>query len=260
MYLIQALYDQIEELRNDYINGSSAIALLALDIITAAIDLQTGVDMSFPNDVAQKLKNAKPTMSAVATVVDYAMHDYSKSVGKVKKYFCNKVRERFLNCTLDSVSYCFNELFGESKEKKTLITCSYSNNVIGVLIKANEAGIDLNVYTVESIWRERDYADVLGSVLYRNGITPNKININDIDKLSVKPDFVLIGCDGYDDEGNALNGLPSMNLAQKVHNKIPLYVVGESFKHTSELHPDDGFELIPSKYINKIFSDGETWR
>jgi translation initiation factor 2B subunit (eIF-2B alpha/beta/delta family) len=260
MYLIQALYDQIEELRNDYINGSSAIALHALDIVTAAIDLNVDPSMAFPKDIAQKLKQTKPSMSAIDTVVDYAMHDYSKSVGKVKKYFCDKVRERFINCTLDSVQICFDDLFGKSKKKKTIVTCSYSNNVIGVLFKAHEAGIELDVYTVESVWRDRDYADVLGSVLHRNNIEPKKISVDDIHKLPEQPNFILIGCDGYDDAGNALNGAPSQKLAKTVYNKIPLYVVGESFKHTPKLHPSDGFELISSKYIKKIFSDNETWR
>ena len=260
MYLFQALYDQIEELRNDYINGSSAIALHALDIVTAAIDLNAGTDMTFPNDIAKKLKQTKPSMSAIDTVVDYAMHDYFKSVGKVKKYFCDKVRERFLNCTLDSVGNCFDELFGKSKKKKTIVTCSYSNNVIGVLLKAQEFGIPLDIYSVESIWRGRDYADLLASVLHRNGIEPVKIPLEQIDKLPQKPDFVLVGCDGYDDAGNALNGAPSQKLAKIAYNKIPLYVVGESFKHTPTLHPSDGFELIQAKYIKKIFSDNESWR
>ena len=259
MNVIQALYDQIEELRNDYINGSSAIALHALDIITAAIDLKTGRDMSFPRDVAEKLIKAKPSMSAIATVVRYAMKDYSKSVGKVKKYFCNHVRERFLQCTEDSIDECFRSLFRDKSKKVTVITCSYSNNVSGVLIRAYLNGFKLKVYTLQSLWRDRDYADVLASVLNRNGIMTEKISLKQLSKTASKADFALIGCDGMNLQGRALNGLPSLEMAKSIYNFLPLYIVGESFKKTDKLLSADGFEIIPAKYIKKIFSDTQSW-
>jgi len=138
-------------------------------------------------------------------------------------------------------------------------TCSYSSNIIKLLhfAEENEKSIKLNI--LKSVWKDNDYSEQLAAEFDSSTITSEIITIEQFEKIKHTLDFCIIGADGFDYEKNVVNGVPSRMLAENAFGLNNFYVVAESFKKVKNLKIDDGFELIPTKYISDIISDDEKW-
>ncbi len=260
MTIIEALYKETEKIKKDYRSGSSELALKALEIITASMDLENNQNDIFPSGIALMLTKAKPAMTAIKVICDYALYDYRKSLHKGQKYFYNEVRNKMLRATNKTMLKAFNTLFDTSAEKTYKIaTCSYSSNVLKLLRHADDKGIRIQLFPLNSVWKDIDFSVYLTDKLSKTGILSKIISFDEFKELREEIDFCITGADGYDFSNNVINGIPTLKLAEYSKGFCDFYVIAESFKKANELETDDGFEFIPSYFIKEIISDDEQW-
>ena len=259
MNVVEGLYKRIETLRNDFLNGSSAIALNALDIVTAAIDLNVDDNDKFPSQIAKMIKESKPAMAAVSTICDYALNDYQHNRPKVTKYFSIEVREKMFRAGEDTVQNAYERLFSSDDDLYRIATCSFSTNVMKLLRLADKRGKRIKVYIIKSIWNQRDYSTVLAYELGQSGILSKIVNLVEFANYRDNIDFCIIGSDGYDSSNNLVNGLPSKAFAELALGHTPFYAIAESFKKIDTLKADDGFDFVDFQYVSDILSDNENW-
>jgi translation initiation factor 2B subunit (eIF-2B alpha/beta/delta family) len=260
MTIIEALYNEIDEIRNDNRSGSSELALKALEILTASMDLENNDIDIFPASIASMLTKTKPAMAAIKVICDYTLNDYRKSLYKGQKYFCKEVRNKMLRSNNKTMLKAYNTLFAPNPDKiYKIATCSYSSNVFNLLNHADEKGIKIQLFPLRSVWNDIDFSVYLVEKLSETGILSKIISFDEFENLRQEIDFCIIGADGYDFDNNVVNGLPSRKLAEFAAGYTDFFVVTESFKRTNKLKIDDGFEFIPSYYINDIISDDEQW-
>lgn len=260
MNVLEALYDEVNTIKNDELSGSTEIALKALDIVTAAIDLDHYENEYFPMAIADLLRKAKPAMAAVNVICNYAVNDYIRSIGKNKKYFCQHVRNKMLIAGEKTILKAYETLFNNNLNNSfNISTCSYSSNIVKLLRFAEKSGKKIKLNILESVWNNNNYSEQLALELNSPAIVTNIVTIEKFLELKHSLDFCLIGADGYDYDNNVVNGIPSLELAKAADMLNSFYVVAESFKKVKNLKTDDGFEFIPAKYITDIISDDEKW-
>ncbi len=260
MNVIEALYKEIDNIKKDYASGSTEIATKALDIVTAAIDLELHGNDYFPQSIASMLQKAKPTMTAVEVICNYAVDDYKKVFVKGKKYFCVEVRNKMQRAGEKTIINAYNKLFtANNKTTFNISTCTYSSNIIKLLRLADKNKIEINLFAVQSVWNNFDYSEQLVDSLSDTNINSSIISYKEFKQLQPNIDFCLIGADGYDKTHNVVNGVPTKLLAETAYPDNKLYVVAESFKMVENLRTGDGFELIPARFVSEILTDDEVW-
>ena len=259
MNVLEAIYNEIDEIKNDFLGGSSQIALKALDIVTAVIDLNPYKNDYDTAAIAESIIKSKPAMAAVEVICNYALHDYKKQKNKVKKYYCIDVRNKMFRASEATIAKAYHKLFEENTEGFfNIATCSFSSNIIKLLRLADEHNKKIKLYILKSVWNDIDYSENLVSELKNTGILAKIVPIAEFNKIKNGIDFTIVGADGFDYLNNVVNGIPTKQLAEAV-NCNNFYVVAESFKKIKRLKTDDGFEFIPSKFITEIISDNEKW-
>ncbi|TAL68165.1 MAG: hypothetical protein EPN82_12275 [Bacteroidetes bacterium] len=240
---------RIEEIRNDFINGSSVITRNALKILSDAVQYYDFSQKYSVLVIAQDLLTTKPQMAAPTNILKIFMSEFPKfSNNNDITFLINKLESDLSTATEDSKKICFDGLFGESN--LSVMTCSFSSNVFDIIIKS---GTSTSIYVLSSKWRSIDFGKIWQNKLEEYKIKCKIIEVNG--KLP-KIDFALIGADAVLHKGDVLNGTPSLNLAELMErNKYPTYVIAESFKRCREIPISDGFEYIPKNLVTKIFSD-----
>jgi len=260
MTLEESIYRQVQFIKNDFLNGSTTITLKALEIVTAALDLKGNVDYSFAINIANKLKKSKPAMAAISVICDYIISDFFRSNSLGIKYFSDSVRNKLIYAKSITLDKAYNKLFkGCNSEVCNIVTCSFSSNVLDLITQAYKKGKNINVFIVESYFHNKNLSSILAYELQKQDITSYTIGLEKLQDLLPDLSFALIGADGFNNEGNLVNGTPSLDMLKICYGKVPSYVVAESFKRVKELDTDDGFDLIESKYINEIISDDDDW-
>jgi translation initiation factor 2B subunit (eIF-2B alpha/beta/delta family) len=259
MNFIEAIYQQIDFIRNDVLSGSSTIALNALDVVTAAIDVQDRNDPAFPLKVASLLKESKPSVAAITVVCDYALKDFYKSKNIENKYFSIDVRKKLLRASEETLKLSYSRLINPENKVIKIATCSFSSNVMRFLKLADKRGYKLHVYIIDSIWNKRNYASLLAYELNNTAILSKIISLDEFADVRNELDYCLIGADGFDENKNVVNGIPSLNFAMLSKDYVPFYVIAESFKRVEYPVSDDGFEFIPAQFITEILTDSEYW-
>jgi len=202
--------------------------------------------------LANELLLAKPNMAAPTNILKIFINEFPKlSAKKEIANFLKNLESDMYRASDKCINLTIEKLF--KKENTSILTCSYSSNVFNIIACA---GIDLNVYVIQSIWNDIDFSAIW---LDKLKVLKVKCNVILIDDNLPKIDFALIGADAVLYSGDIINGTPSLYLAQSI-NKIglPLFVVAESFKKCKEIQIADGFELIPKEFITEIITDNIT--
>lgn len=260
MTVEESIYRQVQLIKSDFLNGSTTITLKAMEIVTAALDLKGNVDNSFAINIANRLKKSKPAMAAISVICDYIISDFYRCNSLGIKYFSNSVRNKFMYAKHTTLDKAYNKLFkGRNSEVLNIVTCSFSSNVLDLLTLAHRKGRNINVLIVESYFHSKNLSTILSYELQKQDISSHIINIEQLSELLPVISFALIGADGFDEKGNAVNGIPSSDMLKICYGKIYAYIVAESFKKVNELTSDTGFDFIDSKYIKEIISDEDDW-
>lgn len=242
---------KIEELTNDFENGSSAIALKALEIFTEEIE---SVILSLSKNEIETIKNkiiaVKPAMAAVKNIIESAFHLFQKGI--TSKNIQKQIIDRIEIATGNVVEHANNNIIG--KNYHAIATCSFSSTVMKVFKQLMYTGHQFNVLAFESQWNKRDYADTVMEKCRINDIEAVKFNKDEF--LKSDYDCGLIGADAIIPGKGVVNGIPSKLFSELLKEKEkPLFVVAESFKKSNQIHIDDGFDFIPNVLLTQIFMD-----
>ncbi|GEM_PF-3064487 len=260
MNVLEALYNEIYNIQNDLLAGSSEIALKALEVVSAIIDLNQFEDENYAKIVADLLKKSKPSMAAVEVICNYAINQYAKNKTKGNKYFYTDVRNKMMRAKENTIMRAFHKLFdNNSKNYINIATCSFSSNVINLLRFADSHNKNIRLFIIQSLNNNIDYSQNLTNQFHNTGILTKIISIEEFRKIKDEINYSIIGADGFDFDNNVINGFPSKEFAEASFGRNNFYVVAESFKKIDNLKLDNGFELISSKYISGIISDDERW-
>lgn len=243
---------RIEEIRNDFTNGSTVIAGNALKLLEDAIKNINESDKDNILDLAKELVSVKPHMAAPTNIIKIFISEFPKLSTKIELYNIIEILNDKIKLASDTcISLAIEKLF--KKEITSFLTCSYSSNVFNILTRA---GNGVSVYILQSKWNGIDYSEIWMDKLSDMNV---ECYMWSEDDTMPNIDFALIGADAVSYSGDIINGLPSFFLAQSLKTYgIPLYVVAESFKKCKDIQMADGFELIPKEYITEIISDNNS--
>ncbi|MFC2132036.1 hypothetical protein ACFLSQ_11440 [Bacteroidota bacterium] len=251
---INQIYIKIENLKNDFENGSSVIAQKGLKIFIHALTIEEiAISDEKVKMIAAKIIAAKPAMASLKNIIGLAHKVFASLKGEVnpnKLYDSiqnkiQKAREITINIGIDFIT---------NRGIRNIITCSYSSTVVHLFKELNLINYPIHTLALESIWKGRDYADKVIEDCNAHGISAEKIEKNKIDRFDI--DCGIIGADAIAKGAGVINGIPSATLAEKLKlRNIPLFVIGESFKKTNEIYIEDGFQLVFEELIEEIFCD-----
>ncbi|MBI5326325.1 MAG: hypothetical protein HZB41_13810 [Ignavibacteriae bacterium] len=241
--------NKIDEIRNDFTNGSTVIAANSLKVLSQTLNYIDDSHIDTISNVASKLISTKPHMAALTNILRLFLNEFTefKSKEDIQHYLSkldsdlNSAREECINNTL-------NKLFIDAN--LSIITCSFSSTVYNIIIRAKAK---INVYILESVWNGIDFGKI-----WIDKLKPMNINCSIIKYNEDLPntDFALLGADAILFSGDVVNGTPSLKLAETMNeNNIAFYIASESIKMCSEISIADGFDLIPKKYISEVFTD-----
>ena len=247
---------QIESIQNDFRSGSSTIARNAVYILKNIV-MSHGNDIK-KNDlieIAKQLKNAKPSMAALENIIQTCikeiglLNDISEFPIKTFKILgdMNNATEK---CIINASQILKDNNFNN------IITCSFSSTVLKLFGGMVNSEDKYKVYIMESVFNKINYGMQFYDKCIHESINAEYISIADSEKILPDIDCAVIGADRILTDGSAVNGIPSLLLAQKMKivNK-PFYITAESFKHSDRIIVEPGFEFIDRKFITKIITN-----
>ncbi len=245
---------EIDNIKNDFENGSSVIAKNAADVFTKIVD-------EYPEDrkriikYAEKLKNAKPSMAALQSIVSKCIVELDKMTPpfsfEEKNEYIKKLMEKAKEVCIENT---VQELLKKNNFKR-IATCTYSSTAAAFFKNASEEGFEIKVNAVESIWRGKSYGKKTVDFCKKHKVPAELFPDNKIEKTVLQSDVFLIGADSFKPKKGAVNGVPSRLCAETCSGKIPFYVIAESFKEIEKIITEDGFEFIPATLIKEILSE-----
>jgi translation initiation factor 2B subunit (eIF-2B alpha/beta/delta family) len=245
----------VREIKNIKIQGATNIAKKALHAYLLIPTKQS----------KNKLLNSRPTEPMMENVLDLA----GKGIPK------NQILAHFKEAQ-DKIN---KKVFRLIKKGDVIFTHCHSTNVVNALIYAKKKGKKFEVYNTET--RPLFQGKKTAYELRRAGI---KVTMFVDSALGValskeqgtkKADIVFLGADAITKEGvvNKIGSEVIANIARD--NKIPVYVIADSWKFTSSKIPlehrelnevwdnapkkikikNPAFEFIEKKYITKVITE-----
>ena len=254
-----SLTGKINLIKYDIIHGSTHIAINALNIFFEEIDQHPEKDNLWFGILAGLLIEAKPVMASLHNIINYTYKELVKSREKNIRFTKEEILLLVGRATEEVVEKAYFDL-SQSEVFHTILTCSYSNLVVKFFEYAKIQGDDFKVLIYQSKVNNIDYSEKLKSELEYYNIDSTIISANEIQCNIENISFFITGADCFDNEGNVVNGTPTLEAAIACEIlKVPYYILAESYKRLDISATDSGFDLIKSKYITKIFSDDFDW-
>lgn len=235
--------NSIGAIRDDVRNGCSTIVQNTIPILEQIYSCS--MDNKERNYYLHKLKEAKPSMPAICKIIDHTI----EHIGNDHYQFFSTLKKNIETAEREVVDKAVEYLSGRDELK--ILTVSYSTKVLNVL---NSLGCNLNVFAVESKWNGISYGANLKKNLNKCIISKIIFDV-DINNMIDEIDCVLIGSDGFNRDGDVINGTPSLRIAQIYKNRAEILCLAESYKKSDNLRVDEGFDLIPGELIDRIITD-----
>jgi translation initiation factor 2B subunit (eIF-2B alpha/beta/delta family) len=244
----------LEDIKNVKIQGARNVAMKALEAY-----------FLFPNENTKKtLKNLRPTEPMLFRVLN-----------EINK----KTKQEILNHFIEAQKKINKNILKIIKNNDLIFTHCHSTNVINALINARKNGKKFSVVNTET--RPLYQGRKTSFELKRAGIkvteyvdSAAKVAITE-GKTDAPVDKVFLGADAITKFG-VINKIGSGMFAEIAYdNKIPLYIVADSWKFTDKKVPveqrslnevwdnapkkikikNPAFEFVDKKYIKAIISD-----
>jgi len=255
----EVIISAINSLRNDYENGSTTIAKNAIDIFTNVVNSYS-YDIDKIRVIANNIISTKPDMAALRNIILLCL---DKLEYMQKPYnFDNEAKDiKFLmdTNTNNVINNAINIIIKLLPTELSIITTSYSSTVIKLFIELKKRDHSIRVYALESIWKERSYADFIINSCKQEGIESYHIKKDELVSNINHFDFAVIGADSFFDDGSVINGIQSLFLAENCYGKIRFFVLAESFKNSTTPistinNIADGFDFIPERLITEVIN------
>lgn len=251
---------KILALGNDNESGGSEIALKAVSIFFQVAE-RSLANLEMLTVAADALINAKPDMAAVKNIVKYTIGDIKQNcdrdkLGELRESIIAKIKEASLETarlTAEHIKRNFAKPF-------TVVTCSFSGAVKKVIQSLAMSGALEGVIAMESKFGDYYYGNFVNKYCFENNINCETVPDAEMETAIQRAVIAVTGADKIFADGSAVNGYPSLKLAEHCKGKIPYIIAAESYKLTcenpNEHLPQDGFEIIPHNLISGIISDG----
>jgi|DewCreStandDraft_4_1066084.scaffolds.fasta_scaffold00209_102 translation initiation factor 2B subunit (eIF-2B alpha/beta/delta family) len=250
-----SIANAISLLHRDYENGSMTIAKKAIDIFFLALASMEYLDNFQVQALAQAIKNAKPTMSALENTIDLAQNLYIKnkeclSINQIHKSVIQELEQQTEHCINTSIQ----KLKSIKSEPLSIITCSYSSTFLALAQKLNRLSLIKEIIALESIWNNYNYSQNTIETLQKNNISTKLCKLNQLSSIFQLTDCAIIGADRLLEDGSIVNGKPSLYLATAISGFAPLFVIAEKIKFSNKIIVEQGFEIVPKNLIKEIFT------
>ncbi len=245
----------IKDIKNVKIQGATNIAKAALQAYSL-----------IPTKVSKKkLLSLRPTEPMLENVLDLA--EKGKSVEEIQNHF-QQSQEKINK-----------QIFKLIKKNDIIFTHCHSTNVVNALIYAKKKGKKFEVYNTETrpLYQGRKTAKQLKQAKIKvTMFVDSAVGIVlSGEQKNKKPNKVFLGADALLRKG-IINKVGSEVIAQIAkQNKIPVYIVADSWKFTKRRVPienrklnevwdkapknirikNPAFEFVDKKYITKIVSE-----
>jgi len=205
-------------------------------------------------DVGRRLAEARPTMAAIKNMVERFIQQLRAGdyIGDIPG-----LEHRLLG-QMEAASQRVVARAGELvRQNSRVLTCSYSSAVLSVIEAALASGKTCTVLAVESMVLGNAYGAKVLNDLSALGVVGELVADTEIQLGISRADMVLVGADGLYQDGSIINGWPTLQLALAAKDRIPVYVVGESFKVVAgpPAALEAGFDLVPSSLITRVITD-----
>ncbi len=220
------LEETIKKIKNLEIQGAEKIAIAATrafgKILKQTKDqasLKTALEKA-----AMDLKAARSTEPALRNALNYCLMNYEKNpdvAEAVEKHFKTS-KEKIIG-------------YGENKirDGMNVFTHCHSSTVTGILVKAWQKGKRFKVFQTET--RPRFQGRITASELADSGIPVTHCVDSAGRILMQKADIFLFGSDSITAEGNVINKIGTLGLAEFANQrKIPVYACTNSWKFNPE--------------------------
>lgn len=236
--LMEEINAHIERLAQDTARGATDITIDAVELAAqAAVILSTANE--WPQNLRptiEKLIAIKPTMASLVNACQQVYfelaeidgnHAFSQAPQTAKKIVANLTQALH-----QSAANCAQMI----PEDATVLTCSSSSSVL----KAVQMVHRVVIYAP-------DGNQQMANMLANHDIPSELVGHINVEKI----DCAIIGCDAIT-PSFVVNGTPSLEMAKVIHNKIPLFVVGQTIKQIVDIDSGRGFDRIPNELITKI--------
>ncbi len=240
--------DAIDLIAGDRMSGSTAIALKAVVLLKEFYFGNPGCRKSEIRELAELVIKAKPAMAALKNTVNGTISLIESGNGE--KSFPG-IMHSIAIAQIDMLNKAMNSI----GRIKSVLTCSFSSAVIDFLKMARAINQALKIHVLESESGGIKYGIKLGEELRKSGIECEVYPDSCADEAINITECIVTGADAVIGGSGIVNGSPSLMLAEKAIDKIPYYIIAESFKRTNEIITTKGFEFVPLNLITEIFTD-----
>lgn len=254
MIISSAFQNVLDEIKNDYKNGSMTIAKKSIDTFFTALSQIIDYNDETIYQIAWAIKETKPTMSALQNAIDLCIVEYNKNKTKLSlEHIKTKILEELENHTLNCLNSALNYLESFEARPFRIVTCSYSSTFLALMKKLAERSLVKEIYVLESIWRGISYSKNTIKMLNGYNIKAYEIALSKLAAFKNLINCAIIGADRVLEDGSVINGVPSLSLAKEMSGIIPFFVIAEKIKLTNQIILEEGFEIVPNHLISKIF-------
>lgn len=247
---------KIELIKNDLSNGSSIITKNALMLLTEAGSFFTGPDVIiFTVRMAEQMKTIRPSFSALRNLLGVCIKEMVKGGDEINldmlvRDIISKM-ESAGNLVIERAS----DKIAKDRQNINILTCSYSSLIIRFINHLKKAGLSIKIITIETSWKGQYFGAALVKKCNETGVRAKAVGIDDLSAAIDVSDVIVLGADTILHDGSAINGLPSYKLLTMNNLRLPVFVLAESYKRSSDIFLEDGFDYIPGYLISEIIFD-----
>lgn len=255
---------RIDDIRNDRVNGASALTRQALETLQlAAATLPASPPehyLTTLTGVALALAQAQPNMHSITYYMQCFLSEITQNPtdGDLPSYMARLV-DNLLQRWAKSRSQIIEAGASLIGDGQTIFTGSYSSTVMASLAAAHRQGKDFKLLIALSRCQDGQpaYGENMARELAGQGIAGALIEDADIAEHLAKADMILLGADTVLADNSVVNGYPSAVLTRLAGAySIPVYILCELSKvsEQSTIQPEPGFDLIPAELITALIT------
>lgn len=247
---MQEIEQRIQALEHDSIRGASDITKEAI-LLLAQAAIICAEKSDWPNNlvqIKQRLQNAKPAMACVINGVEQVYQILRplpcyEIFSSASILATNQIRQ-FQQAAQKALIRCTELIPNDSQ----VLTCSSSSSVLSAAHKVHRV-----VIFEPNTQNSNSWGQQMARILGENDIASEVVSQLDDNLLSII-DCAVIGCDAITPKF-VVNGTPSLEMAQRIHKKLPLYVLGQRLKKIDDISFYDGFDQIPLELITEVITE-----
>ena len=268
--------ERIAAVANDHEHGASWLAREALRVIGQCAECSMATT---PNDMAREVSacavaliEARPGMAPVRFWIEWLLRDLATmaethpNTAELRSAIGTLVESLVAEAERAARVAAKAAAAGLAPES-VVYTASYSETVLEACRAGREAGKLQQVLVTESVAPTGlRYGQRLAAALRQDGIPADVVADERIAQRVSEATVIWLGADAVFTDGSALNGTPSLELAQAARRAgRPVKIVCEAAKVDDWTAPETviappGFDRIPAALISMVITERGVWK